>query len=241
MKDFRNELELMYERLTSGKPFAFSKFADGEWMAMNSVTTSNGEWIMNDPNLTSLYERSRNWLWDAFRYKDPDYYVGVSCSCCQGKAHQEMVEASGQSQANLTFANIFVNANYELFLSKFIEFFRTTDRPIVLYANKSSDITKLPFPVQKFYPISYNAWVNSFDLGLIDHTLSCIDDGSIVLYSAGPYGNIAIKHHWEYGYKNSSHIDVGSTIDRWLNNDRYNKRCYAVGDQNYSKKVCVWG
>lgn len=241
MKDFHGELIKMHQRLREGNPFAFSKFADGEWMAMSSVPASNGEWIMNDttPGIDATYAAARLWLWESFQYRHPDYYVGVSCSCCQGQAHRDMVVASGQSQDNLTYANLWVNANYEYFLDEIILFFQKTDKPIILFANAASDISQLPFTVTKFYPIHYNSWVNPNDYFTLEKCIQEHHKNSIFLFSAGPFGNIAIKKLWEECPDNI-YLDIGSTVDRWLSNDRYNKRCYAIGDPNFSRKVCIW-
>jgi len=241
MKVFRDEITTMYQRVIEGHPFAFSKFADGEWMAMNEIIAANGEWIMNDLSLGVewMYDNARRQLWNSFRYQHPNYFVGVSCKCCQGDAYVKMVEASGQSQDNLTFANIFVNSNYEYFLDQFIPFLQKTDKPIILFANGSSDLSKLPFKVSTFYPIHYNAWVDLDDHNLLNYFLQTGHQNAIVLFSAGPFGNIGIHKLWKEN-KQNIYLDVGSTLDLWLSNDRYNKRCYAIGDPRFSKKVCQW-
>ena len=41
--------------------------------------------------------------------------------------------------------------------------------------------------------------------------------------------------------KENTYIDIGSTIDKWLNNDVRNKRCYAIGVSSFSDKTCIWG
>ena len=237
-KLFQEEIQILYDRMCSGQPFAFSKFADGEWMALNGVQTHNNEWVMYD-NYIPQYSDSHIMLSESFRHKHPDYYVGISCRCCQGdKAHEKMKEVSGQNFSNLTFANVFVNANYKFFIEQFIPFFTNTERPIVLVANQQSDLSKLPFKVSKFYGIHYNAWVNQEDLNLINE-IHRTNYHSIILYSAGPFGNIAIHQGWKKNQSNQ-YIDIVSTIDRWLDNDKFNKRCYGIGNKNFSEKVCVW-
>ena len=43
-KYFREEIKILEQRLLSGKKFAFSKYADGEWAMMNNqVVQSVGE------------------------------------------------------------------------------------------------------------------------------------------------------------------------------------------------------
>ena len=223
MKIFSNEIEKFYNKFKSGETFAFSKYADGEWMAMNGVvsTPGNGEWSIDDGAHHSIHQ-----LINSFRFKDAGYYVGISCPCCQGKNHYFMKDISGQDEEHLTFANLFVNSNYDYYIKNFIPEF--SNRKIVLVANRNSDITKLPFSVEKFYGVGYNAWVNDLNVAaqVIDECGNV--DGYVYLFSCGPLGNILAHNCWVKN-KNNTYLDVGSTLDLWLNNDVKNKRCYAVG------------
>ena len=118
------------------------------------------------------------------RFKDAGYYVGISCPCCQGKNHYFMKDISGQDEEHLTFANLFVNSNYDYYIKNFIPEF--SNRKIVLVANRNSDITKLPFSVEKFYGVGYNAWVNDLNVAaqVIDECGNV--DGYVYLFSCGP-------------------------------------------------------
>jgi hypothetical protein len=237
MKYFNQEIEKFYNKLLSGEKFAFSKYADGEWMAINKtqMDSGNGEWTMYQTN-DSRYEQARQLLVNSFMFQDPGYYVGISCPCCQGIEHYNMKQFSGQNEEQLTFANLFVNANYSYFIENFIPEFSNHD--IVLVSNKRSTLSKLPFNIDKFYAINYNAWI--YDLYLIDHLISRNYKNKLFLFSCGPLGNILAYKLWENN-KNNTYLDIGSTLDRWLNNDYMNKRLYAIDDKSCSERVCVWG
>ena len=234
MKDFRQEIIKFHNKLKSNQNFAFSKYADGEWLAMCRIqcASGNGEWFIDDRALQSI-----NLLIESFRFKDPEYYVGVSCPCCQGQAHYDMIRESQQDLDHLTFANLFVNSNYNYFLEHIIPEFEKKDN-IILVANRNSDISLLPFKVQEFYGVGYNAWVD--DLYLIEALKNKNYENKLILFSCGPLGNILAHKLWENN-KNNTCIDIGSTIDRWLNNDIMNKRCYATGVAGFSDKNCIWG
>lgn len=234
MKQFHDELIKFYNKLIGGEKFAFSKYADGEWAAINRVKMTNGEWVMYDADNT--YEESRQLLVNSIQFKDPGYYVGVSCPCCQGQQiHRTMKWFSGQDEDHLTYANLFVNSNYKHFLELFIPEFAKRD--IVLVANENSVISKLPFKAEYFYPISYNAWVKDLD------TLELLKQQDFLnktfLFSCGPFGNILAHQLWNCN-KSNVYLDIGSTLDHWLNNDAGNKRCYHMGMSGFSDKVCVW-
>lgn len=234
MKNFKQEIIKFHSRLISGRNFAFSKYADGEWLAMNNITCQpgQGEWSIDDRS-----NLARQLLIESFQYKDPDYYIGISCPCCQGNAHYEMEKFSGQDQEHLTFANIFVNSNYPLFIEYILPELIKRDN-IILVANKNSNLNNLPFKVEEFYGIGYNAWVE--DLALVEILIDKNYKDKLILFSAGPLGNILAYKLWSNN-KNNTYIDIGSTIDLWLNNDFKNKRGYAINVKQYSEKECIWG
>ena len=111
MKDFTKEISILFEKFQKGAPFAYSKFADGEWAAMLNETLNNSE-FENTPHTD---ERYREELINAIQYKDPDYYIGTCCPCCNGDRAEKMREFSGQDEDHMTFANVFVNSNYPIY------------------------------------------------------------------------------------------------------------------------------
>lgn len=235
MKIFSDEIIKFNQLLKSNKKFAFSKYADGEWLAMNNISCQpgNGEWIIENSHKNQY---SRQLLINSFKYKHPDYYVGISCPCCQGQAHYQMVQFSEQYEENLTFANIFVNSNYKYFVDNIVPEF--SKKQIILVANKNSDVTKLPFNVEDFYGVGYNAWID--DLNIFNVIKEKNYKNKTILFSCGPLGNI-LCHQLHLINKENTYIDIGSTIDKWLNNDVRNKRCYAIGVSSFSDKTCIWG
>lgn len=236
-KIFSNEIEKLYDRLASKKPFAFSKYADGEWLAMKSYNANpgDGEWKID--NSDSRYQEAIDRLIKSFKYKHDDYYVGISCPCCQGDKHYDMVNFSEQNDDNLTFANIFVNSNYKFYVDNFINYFSNHTK-IFLVANKVTNLENLPFKVSKFYPIDYDAWILNNDL--IDIIKEDIDgeSGILFLFSCGPFGNILSQNLWDFN-KENQYIDVGSTLDPWTKANRLKGKYYSgTSDLN---KTCIWG
>ena len=43
MKNFKEELLVLFSRLKSREPFSFSKFADGEWLMIRGIPINNNE------------------------------------------------------------------------------------------------------------------------------------------------------------------------------------------------------
>ena len=231
MKNFRQELEILHKRLASRTPFAFSKYADGEWTAMKGGVVNNGEFVSVPDARLNL---SRSLLIESFRYKHPSYYVGISCPCCQGEEFYNMKAASEQDESNLTFANIFVNSNYPYYKESVVPEY--SNWKVNLIANEKSNIDSLPFKVERFFPIGVNAWYNN--LGLIDQLKSLNTNGELYLFCAGPFGNILAHQLWKHN-QNNTYLDVGSTLNPWLGFEGF-KRGYLYGSDDCSK-VCVWG
>lgn len=231
MKNFKEEIEKMYERLRSGSCFSFSKYADGEWKAMQGFPMNNQEFeCSREHKFLDSIEK----LQKSFKYKDSNYYVGISCPCCGGDEHQRMKEYSEQPEENLTFANIFVNSNYAFYKENFLKEYAKRD--IHLVANENSKVDNLPFSVEKFYPIGFSAWVNNS--GLVEEIAKSELEGKLVLFCAGPFGNILAQQLWEAN-KNNTYLDVGSTLNPWLESEGFRRGYYM--ETYRAKQDCIWG
>ena len=230
MKIFSHEIIKMYQRLKACEPFAFSKYADGEWAVIKGETVSNGEFHYECTPATEPYRRK---LIESFQYKHPRYYVGVSCECCQGAAHREMVKFSGNTESNLTFANLFVNSNYRFFLQNFIPQF--SKFPVHLVANFNAKVDSLPFKLEKFYPVGATAFIT--DYALVEQIKTENTCGRLFLFCAGPFGNI-LSHQLWVANPNNIYLDIGSTLNPWLQSEGF-KRDYYIGG-GFSKRVCMW-
>jgi hypothetical protein len=143
---------------------------------------------------------------------------------------------SGQSEDNLTFANIFVNSNYRFYIDNFIPYFSEFGN-IILVANRVTDINKLPFNVEKFYPVDYNAWIDNIDIveTIIEETKDTED--KIFLFSCGPFGNILAHKLWESNKRNQ-YLDVGSTLDPWTKSNRLEGKYYSNDEDK--RITCIW-
>jgi hypothetical protein len=229
-KNFHEEIVKLFERLKSGQKFAFSKYADGEWAVINDKQLNNNEFEYNHDARFSL---ARKMLIDSFLFKDKGYYVGISCECCQGAEHFKMKEFCGQDDEHLTYANIFVNSNYQFYKDNFIPEYAS--RKIHLVANKNSKIENLPFSVEKFYPIENSAYINNSSL--VEEIKGENLKDKLFLFCAGPFGNI-LAHKLFSENKNNTYLDIGSTLNPWLQSEGF-KRGYYNGEF-YANQTCIW-
>jgi hypothetical protein len=227
MLSFPESIRYLYDKLISGEKFALGRFGDGEWGAIKGAKFSpgNGEWQSDgtDP----IFEGARQNLADALRYQHPQYYTAI-CPC-----YTEMLQFSRQPSTQVTYANIFVNANYPYYKEHFIKAYR--DRDVWLVANRSARLENLPFPIERFFPVDYNAWmVNS---ALTEQIMQEGAQDKLFLFSAGPFANILAHQLWETN-KNNVYLDVGSTLDTWILPNSLNKRDYYMGDTVYARLSC---
>lgn len=231
IKDYTKQIEVFYQKLKNGDKFSLCRYGDGEWAGITGRPLICGrnekknieEWTTTGDN--KKFSVSRKYLDESIKYVDKNYFLGI-CPC-----YKEMLEYSGQSDEKLTYANIFVNKNYSFFVENYIEFFKT--QKIHLVANKESKIKDLPFEVEKFYPVEYNAWVNNLDL--IDEILQREYTDKLFLFCAGPLSNILCYKLWQNN-KNNVYLDIGSTLDLWI--DTGNTRGYYLGIEYYSNFIC---
>lgn len=226
MLSFRKAIEHFHHKLQQNDKFALGKFADGEWGAIKGVqfAPANGEWQANgdDP----AFQTARQELIDALRYQHPEYYTAI-CPC-----YTETIQFSGQPDSRITYANIFVNANYPYYKEHFIKLYQ--ERDIWLVTHKDTSLENLPFFVERFFPIDYNAWVVNRDLP--EKVLSEAPENKLFLFAAGSFANILVHKLWQAN-QNNTYLDIGSTLNPWTQVERL-KRDYYMGDTVYSTLSC---
>lgn len=233
-KIFQEEIKKLYARLISGEKFAFSKYADGEWaMVNNKPIESRGEFVYNP---AEDYKYS-DMLLESYRYRDDGYYIGISCPCCQGiETHKTMIRVSKQPEDHITYANIFVNANYSFYVENFIPYYAT--QKVILVCNRNAKVENLPFKPEQIYSIDKHAYKTNHDLIDIIKNEHKDTKDKLFLFSAGPLGNILAHKLWEEN-KNNTYLDIGSTLNPWLQAEGH-KRDYYIG-KDLGKRICIWG
>ena len=233
-KIFDEDIKIIKKSLKEKTKFAFSKYADGEHQVLvNKPIINCDDWFFN-PNSDGEFQK---FLIDSFKYIDDRYYIGISCPCCDYNGYQWFKDNKGSKDDNTTFANIFVNANYEYFKKEIIPVFNLYNR-IILIANKDSNIENLKtvLNITDFYGIGKEAFKT--DLNLIQDLKDFIDNenlkDAIFLFCAGPLGNVLSHQLWVHN-KNNTYIDIGSTLNIWTEK---NIRDYQVPGGFYYNKLC---
>lgn len=228
-KDFKSNFFSLLNKLKDKENFSFSKYADGEYaILVNKKITNCDNWTF-DP---LLHQEYRNELLNSFKFNEQGYYVGISCPCCVSISDVNfMRENVGVKNQNLTWANIFVNSNYDPFKEHFVPEFNNHN--VILIANKNAKVENLPFKVEEHIKISETAWVDNFNL--LDELPNKDYKNKLFLFCAGPLGNMLSAKMWESN-KNNIYLDIGSTLNPWIVG---NNRGYLKGGTSL-KKTCIW-
>jgi len=229
MKTFQEDLFILFNLLKAKIPFSFSKYADGEYsILINKSITNCDNWTFN-PVVDGKYRQE---LLDSFKFNEDGYYVGISCPCCVPREDVEWMRKNvGADKNHLTWANIFVNGNYNNFKTHYIPEFQNHD--VVLIAFKDAAIQNLPFKISEFIPIGKTAWKENFNL--VVELPKKEYQNKLFLFCAGPLGNMLAAKMWKAN-KNNIYMDIGSTLNPWLVG---NNRGYLTGAPTLNK-ICIW-
>lgn len=228
---FSKDIEFIFNKIKNRDNFSFSKYADGEYKVLrNQYITNCDNWTFNP----ITHDKEYKYLLDSYTYDNENYYVGISCPCCQPKGHIQWMRDNVGTK-NVTWANIFVNNNYNYFKEYFIPEFNKWEGEVTLVANEQGLNKQLPFKVDNYLPIQIGSWFNP----ALEHIINLLKekaqekDNQLFLFSAGPLGNI-LAHQLQLANINNTYLDIGSTINPWIVG---NNRGYLRNDNN---KICIW-
>ena len=190
----------------------------------------------------SEHKEFRDTLVKTFQHKQENYYKGISCSCCVGKENFDFqIDLHGGDDESLTWANLWVNSNYPLFIQQILPLFYS--KKCIFVGNKNANIKTLPFIVKDFR-VGYNAMVN--DVNVIDDIKTWINKNNIknhiFLFSASTFSNLAIYELFKDN-KDNTFIDIGTCLSPMI--DMPTERDYLQGYWSYRGSnslnlTCTW-
>ncbi len=256
-KNFREHFSIFTDKIRKKENFAFARYSDGELYILQDkeLKLDKGLIQIGEQKQMGVYEPAdfkhydpkqhsefRDKLITAYKHRQSGYYKGITCSCCCGKKDFDwQVELHDGDDESLTWSNLWVNANYPLFIQYTLPLFY--NRECVFVGHKDANITKFPFFVKDFR-VGYNAFINDYDK--IDEIRKWIKENNIknhvFLFSASTFTNLAVYELFR-DFPDNSYIDIGTCLTPMMNmpiERDYLKRfwCYVGGgDLN---KICVW-
>ena len=213
----------------------FIRYGDGEVMLSHGIPVTQGtqayqvdRWS-SPAGVTDLGTELKGLL------NNPDWYYGIPCQCCNLNCKNLILNLLNRVPSDkITFANLFINANYPNFRS----WVTKLDRPVVVLANEHGT-HKYPFKVEEVLKLPddcVNYWQNSKN-ELIDlsKALAMKYTDTVFLFSGGPL-KVLLKYMW-MANSNNSYLDVGSAIDPWTYGGVLT-RPYQLGVGEYGLRNC---
>lgn len=230
---FKSDLMYISSLLKKRIPFCITRFGDGEYMVMEGkkIFLSNSKKEFDFSGESHL----QSTLINSFKHKQNNYFVGIPCPCCQPKEIcNRMKKLSEQSEEKLTWANIFVNSNYNVFKSIIVPLFNKYTTTFVGQGN----INNLKIKIDNSHLIGPNAWVNNVDVydKIRKQILDNNSNKELFLFAAGPFANILCYKLYKE-FPENTFLNIGSVFNVDLGHGP--NRGYLKGSENLNK-VCKW-
>lgn len=259
MKNFKEEFFKILNLLQLREPFAFSRFSDGEVSVLKNkhLVLAEDYFIQEDvygenavrapipymeeerkefdPEKHSFYHQK---LVEAFKFRKNNYFKGIPGTNEWGRqAFDYCIGLYGEDDhEHLSFSNLMINGNYDLFIKMMVPEFKGRD--VILVCNENASFEQLPFPIKKDFRIGSNCMINNY--GLIEEMKEYISDNnikdSVFLFSAATLSNFLI-HELYKDFDQNQYIDIGSSLSPLLGlqgwrGTRVYLRCYWEGEHN---------
>jgi hypothetical protein len=256
-KNFRQHFAKFTDMIRNDEHFAFARYSDGELFILQNkelkldadviqVADAKSPGVYQapdfkhyDPKEHGFYQQK---LIEAYKHRQANYYKGISCSCCVGKeAFDWQIDLHGGDDESLTWANLWVNANYPAFIMNTLPIFYSKD--CVFVGHEKADLSTLPF-IKKDFRVGYNAMIN--DYGKIEDIKKWIKENNIenhlFLFSASTFSNLAIYELFKE-FPNNSYVDIGTCLTPMMSMPT--ERDYLKGFWSYRgsqslNQICIW-
>jgi len=239
-QQFREDLDEVLRLIIESKSLALARYADGEASVLKNMTVGNKDgWLYKkDTNLVFRRDLRRSLL-----CADKNYLYGLSCSCCDKVNHEFLLNAVRAPLEQLTFSNLWVNANFPVFQERFLPVLCTSGKPVVICTGSKARVSDLEARIQisGFIPIPGNCVVywekhREYVRGLLDLYASQ-HSNAVFLFAVGPLSEILIHEMWQANPRNI-YLDIGSTLDPIL--FRRRSRAYHTTGHEFAQRICTW-
>ncbi len=246
--------------VATGRHFALTRYGDGEGAILQnheiSTICGNRHWCyrpsqgLSEPILSEALNA-------AFDLSDPDYYVGISCPCCNGSEHRYYMGRLSNCRRleRTTYATLFSNGNWKYLYARFLGAVSETRRSVVLITHWNKDYRRarnfLPYNCVEIAPAgsaAHDRPVPSQD-GLDNYvggsalwycqnreeieeryrTLARSFHDAIFLVQLGPIANILI-HQMFLANRENTYLDMGHSLDGIIYGEPSVYRAWMMGE-----------
>lgn len=225
-----SEFKKIWQKIAIGENFTLLRYGDGERAIMEGRAVIAQEGWRSPDYVTKLGVDLKSSL----ELNNKKVYYGISCPCCDQDAYYWY--STRIKNSNITFANIWANANYR----NFIKAFEKINREAVVIANKKADGKKIGnLKILKYYLVGDECikyWEEEGE-DIINRIKHDFGDKKNLLFivSAGPMSEPIINELFLNNPENC-YIDFGSGIDKYIHNRH--TRPYEDQKSVYAKRNC---
>lgn len=231
---FNDHFNFFKNKILNNENFVFARYADGERLILQNKAILEGtqafdvdKWKYNN---NKLFSRD---LLETCNHRETNYYYAISCACCDPTG--EIFYKNLFNNHNITFSNLFINANY----TKFINFTENLQRDVILIANKECENSHYPFNILEKFLIEDDCinWYEKNKNNILE-TLKIISkkyENKLFFISAGPLSEIIIHNLFLNNQKNA-YIDIGSSLDIFTHKKM--TRPYQIKNSIYHNLEC---
>ncbi|MDD2492707.1 MAG: hypothetical protein PHY83_02055 [Bacilli bacterium] len=226
----QDSFDQLWSKIALGENFALFRYGDGERAIMTGRQIKGVDGWRSPDYITELSQALNKTL----AMSDSKIYQGISCPCCDEAAYFWFKDHI--KSRNITFANLFVNINYQ----KFIQEFDRLQRDTVVIANHRAVGKKIGnLNILKYYSVTddcFSFWDNGFNelIKQIKNDFGKVNNLFYVV-SAGPLSEPIIAELFKNNPENT-YIDFGSSIDKYIH-DKDN-RFYTNPKSKYGRRNC---
>jgi hypothetical protein len=235
VEKYFDDFDKFWELINSNINFSFVRYADGEIMLINGTPVGTNtqafekdKWYSNG-GVSKLGSDLDKCL--SLDYSN--FYFAIS-SVTDNISDYLFLINKIKNKDNVTFANLWINANY----NKTISNIKNLKRDVVLICNEACKLENIPFEVVDFLPFPndcVNFWENNSD----DFTnklvnLSNKHNNTLFIVCCGPTSAVLIQKMFTTN-QNNTYIDFGSSLDIFIHNKE--TRPYMDSKSVYNKMI----
>lgn len=239
MRTFKEDFNFFWDRIFVYKtPTVFARYADGEAALIrgkpigpDSMVARIDGWSAPSNILTTLGADLRKTI----KRIDQNYFYAISCTCCDRPTRDFLLSIIGAPETQLTFANLWINGNYNNFINKL----NMIKEKVYLIGNIKGQDNIYPF--EKDYFSIPNDCINFWNNNKLNIKTSLTNkfkdlNNPLVLVAAGPMSELIVDHLWTIN-PNGRYIDVGSALDEFIFGKQ--TRAYMIESSTFNKKICI--
>jgi hypothetical protein len=234
MEQFKADFIKFTEKIKNGENFAYARYADGEVLLMrgNEVGLQTQAFQVDNWKAPNQLTKVGKELLESLTHTESNYYYAIASDSLSD--HYFLMERLKTKKENLTFANLWINSNYQ----QMKEFYLNFQKDSFVICNHKAVKDRFPFKVKELFPFPDNCieyWENYGDdyISQLSEYVSQVENQTFFI-SAGPVSEL-IVHNLYLVNPNNQYIDVGSSLDEFIHGRK--TRPYMIEGTIYSNET----